>query len=182
MSRIKKTVLTCIGIAMALIAILMVWHSLLRPTKILVVNPLPAQKAEIILNNDSRLISVTCTTMEEARDFSKYDAVLMYGRGLYLDSIQMADLEKAAHNGVPVFTNSLRNFNFVVNHSPARDDRIIRMVYLREDHSLGLRVGVELKDDARIGEDCGSWVGMGLRNKSAMWQTVWNRDCGLRQN
>lgn len=95
MSRIKKTVLTCIGIAMALIAILMVWHSLLRPTKILVVNPLPAQKAEIILNNDSRLISVTCTTMEEARDFSKYDAVLMYGRGLYLDSIQMADLEKA---------------------------------------------------------------------------------------
>ncbi len=117
MSRIKKTVLTCIGIAMALIAILMVWHSLLRPTKILVVNPLPAQKAEIILNNDSRLISVTCTTMEEARDFSKYDAVLMYGRGLYLDSIQMADLEKAAHNGVPVFTNSLRNFNFVVNHN-----------------------------------------------------------------
>lgn len=58
MSRIKKTVLTCIGIAMALIAILMVWHSLLRPTKILVVNPLPAQKAEIILNNDSRLYGV----------------------------------------------------------------------------------------------------------------------------
>lgn len=94
MLRIKKTVLTCIGIAMALIAILMVWHSLLRPTKILVVNPLPAQKAEIILNNDSRLISVTCTTMEEARDFSKYDAVLMYGRGFILTPYRWLTLRR----------------------------------------------------------------------------------------
>lgn len=61
----------------------------LRPTRILIVNPLPAQEAEIVLNNDSRYIKVICAGMEEAKDFERYDAVLMYGRGLYLDSIQL---------------------------------------------------------------------------------------------
>ncbi len=88
-----------------------------NPTRILVVNPLPAQAAEIQLNNDSRNIDVECTGMENAHDFSKYDAVLMYGRGLFLDSIQMMELDKAAKKSVKIYTNTLRNFSFVVNQN-----------------------------------------------------------------
>lgn len=117
MSRVGK-----ISVVIALTALVVgigwfVFTVCFKPTSILVVNPLPAQEAEIILNNDSRNIKVTCVSMEEAKDFESYDAVVMYGRGLYLDSIQLRSLDRAADKGVPVFTNTLRNFSFVVNHN-----------------------------------------------------------------
>lgn len=117
MSRVGK-----ISVVVALTALVIgigwfVYTVWFKPTSILVVNPLPAQEAEIILNNDSRNIRVTCVSMEEAKDFESYDAVLMYGRGLYLDSIQLRSLDSAAGKGVPVFTNTLRNFSFVVSHN-----------------------------------------------------------------
>lgn len=118
MNGVKKKVLVAVGALIILGICLWGAYALwLRPTSILVVNPLPAQAAEIVLNNDCRNIEVTCKPMEEAGDFEKYDAVLMYGRGLYLDSIQLASLDRAAARGVPIFTNTLRNFSFVVTHN-----------------------------------------------------------------
>lgn len=103
-----------LALGIGLYAAYAAWY---RPTKILVVNPLPAQSAEIVLNNDSQHIDVECKPMEDAGDFEDYDAVLMYGRGLYLDSLQLNSLDRAARKGIPVFTNTLRNFSFVVNHN-----------------------------------------------------------------
>ena len=118
MNGVKKKVLVAVGALIVVVICLWGVYALwLRPISILVVNPLPAQAAEIVLNNDCRDIEVTCKTMEEAGDFEKYDAVLMYGRGLYLDSIQLASLDRAAAREVPVFTNTLRNFSFVVTHN-----------------------------------------------------------------
>lgn len=118
MTGTKKKILAIAGVFIVLVLCLYGAYSLFyRPVSILVVNALPAQAAEIVLNNDCRKIEVTCRTMEDASGFEKYDAVLMYGRGLFLDSLQMASLEKAAASGVPVFTNTLRNFSFVVNHN-----------------------------------------------------------------
>lgn len=118
MTEVKKRTLIIFGVLIIIGACLYGIYALwLRPTSILVVNALPAQAADIVLNNDCRNIKITCKSMEEAGDFDKYDAVLMYGRGLYLDSLQMASLEKAAAKGVPVFTNTLRNFSFVVTHN-----------------------------------------------------------------
>lgn len=118
MSGVKKKYIILIGITIFLAAILYAGYvSFFRPASILVVNALPAQAAEMVLNNDCSDIKITCETMEEAGEFEKYDAVLMYGRGLFLDSLQMASLEKAAAKGIPVFTNSLRNFSFVVNYN-----------------------------------------------------------------
>lgn len=88
-----------------------------RPVSILVVNPLPAQAAEIVLNNDCDNIKIVCKSMEDAGDFERYDAVLMYGRGLFLDSLQLTSLDMAAAKGIPVFTNTLRNFSFIVTHN-----------------------------------------------------------------
>lgn len=102
--------LVCIGLCS-------VWLLRLRPTKILVVNPLPAQAAEMALNNDSRRIRVVCRPMEEAGRFERYDAVVLYGRGLYLDSLQLRSLEKAAGKGVPVFTNAVRNAGLSIDRN-----------------------------------------------------------------
>lgn len=114
----KQTLIIFIALCIvAASAFFFVYCHWLKPTRILVINPLPAQAAEILLNNDSRHIDVECIGMEEAQDFSQYDAVLMYGRGLFLDSIQMQAIEKAAAKGVKIYTNALRNFSFVVNHN-----------------------------------------------------------------
>lgn len=113
----KRTIFiiaSCILVAVVAYLVFCHWF---RPTRILIVNPLPAQVAEITLNNGSRNIKVRCTGMEDAHDFSAYDAVLMYGRGLFLDSIQMEEIDKAASEGVMIYTNALRNFSFVVNHN-----------------------------------------------------------------
>lgn len=113
----KKKLIICgvlIVIGACLYRVYTLW---LRPTSILVVNALPAQAADIVLNNDCNKIKITCKSMEEAGDFDKYDAVLMYGRGLYLDSIQLCSLGQAASKGIPVFTNTLRNFSFVATHN-----------------------------------------------------------------
>lgn len=129
MAGVKNRVLILIGVLVALGACLYGVYALwMRPTAILVVNALPAQAAEIVLNNDCPKIEVTCRTMEEAGDFDKYDAVLMYGRGLYLDSLQLASLDKAAAKGIPVFTNTLRNFSFVItrNLDSIQNDRLKR--------------------------------------------------------
>ena len=96
MSRVGKKSIVAVVVALVGVIGWFVYAVCLRPTRILVVNPLPAQEAEIILNNDSRNIKVTCIKMEDAKDFDQYDAVLMYGRGLYLDSLQLQSLEKAA--------------------------------------------------------------------------------------
>ena len=118
MSKVRNKVLLIIGIIIILSGCIFGAYTLwFRPVSILVVNALPAQEAEIVLNNDCSDIEVICQSMEDAKDFDKYDAILMYGRGLYLDSLQLASLEKAADKGVPVFTNTLRNFSFVVTHN-----------------------------------------------------------------
>ncbi|WP_304683877.1 cobaltochelatase subunit CobN [uncultured Muribaculum sp.] len=118
MTRVRNKVLIIIGIIIVLGGCIYSVHVLwFRPISVLVVNALPAQEAEIVLNNDCSDIEVSCRSMEDAGDFEKYDAVLMYGRGLYLDSLQLVSLERAAEEGVPVFTNTLRNFSFAVNHN-----------------------------------------------------------------
>lgn len=113
----KTGILFTVGVALLVMVSYFVWHRWMSPTRILIVNPLPSQAADIALNNDCADIRVTCIPMEELADVSAYDAIMMYGRGLFLNEAQVAELEKAAAKGVPIFTNSLRNFNFIVNYN-----------------------------------------------------------------
>lgn len=80
-----------------------------RRPKVLVVNPLPAQASELMVNNGDRLLDITCSPMDKASGFADYDIVVMYGRGLFLDSLQSAELDEAARKGVKIFTSSSRN-------------------------------------------------------------------------
>lgn len=77
MLRVKNKVLIIIGIIIILGVCGWGAYALwFRPASLLVVNALPAQAADIVLNNDCRRIKIECKSMEEAKDFDKYDAIL----------------------------------------------------------------------------------------------------------
>lgn len=81
------------------------WFS---PTHILFVNTPNAQVADITLNNDSRHIKITCKSDEYISNFKGYDAIVLFGRGLYLSEEQLSALEKRAKKGIPILTISSR--------------------------------------------------------------------------
>ncbi|MDE5725933.1 MAG: hypothetical protein K2I12_08025, partial [Duncaniella sp.] len=91
-----------VGIAICLLVLALaggyvVWSVWFAPTRVLVVNALPAQESELRLAVDGNSeISLTAVATEDAGGFSDYDAVLLYGRGLYVDSVMRLELDEAA--------------------------------------------------------------------------------------
>ncbi len=129
---------------------------LVAPTRILIINPLPAQAADIALNNDCSHIRVKCIKMEEVKDLSGYDAIMMYGRGLFLDETQVAELERVAAKGIPVFTNALRHFNFIVNHNITPEQQETLQMYFqnacRQNYRNALRYLRHISTPHRLGD------------------------------
>ena len=127
----KKTgIILTIGMALLLMASYFVWHRWMSPTRILIVNPMISQAADIALNNDCKDIRVTCIRKEELADVSDYDAIMMYSRGLFLNESQIAELEKAAARGIPIFTNSWSNSpNSIANSNLTEEEQKILMAY-----------------------------------------------------
>jgi cobaltochelatase CobN len=115
------------------------WFS---PTRILIVNPLPAQAADIVLNNDSRHIYVTCLPMEKATSFDGYDAVVFYGRGLHLSDEQITAIEQCADKGTLFFTNSIRNFNVIVNRNITNRQQTSLLDYFGNANGQNYRNGI----------------------------------------
>ncbi len=154
----KKNLYSIIAGSCVLLAILLLvaYNYWLTPTRILIVNPLPAQAADIALNNDCSRIKVTCIKMEEVKDLSGYDAIMMYGRGLFLDETQVAELERVAAKGVPVFTNALRHFNFIVNYNTTPEQQSILQKYFqnacRQNYRNALRYLRHISTPQRLGD------------------------------
>lgn len=154
----KKNLYSIIAGSCVLLAILLLvaYSYWLAPTRILIVNPLPAQAADIALNNDCGRIKVKCIKMEEVEDLSGYDAIMMYGRGLFLDETQVAELERVAAKGVPVFTNALRHFNFIVNHNTTPEQQAILQKYFqnacRQNYRNALRYLRHISTPQRLGD------------------------------
>ena len=115
--RHKRTLYIAGSVLLLAIAFTIGYRYWMAPTRILIVNPLPAQAADIVLNNDSRNIEVTCIQTENLESFKGYDAVVLYGRSLNLNDRQMKEAERAASAGIPLFTISLRNFNTIINRN-----------------------------------------------------------------
>ena len=115
------------------------WFS---PTRILIINPLPAQAADITLNNDSRHIQITCLPTEEVINLNGYDAVVLYGRSLHLTDEQMEAIERSAANGIKFFTNSLRNFNVIVNRNITDEQQSVLLNYFSNPNRQNYRNGV----------------------------------------
>ncbi|MCM1440738.1 MAG: cobaltochelatase subunit CobN, partial [Roseburia sp.] len=89
----------------ALLMVIATLSSCRKTTRLLVVNALPAQTAEIIANNNDSRINVTSVAATDARDFADYDAVMVYSRGIYFDSLQTAQICEAAAMGTIIYSN-----------------------------------------------------------------------------
>ena len=107
---------------MAILAVLAVggyavYRQFMAPTRILVVNALEAQQADFVLNNDSRHIDVSCVDADKMERLDRYDAIIIYARRIFLTDEQVAEVQRVASRGVPVFTKTLRTSDFVENHN-----------------------------------------------------------------
>ena len=128
--RTRHWILAGGGCAFVVAALALVYGIWLRPTRVLIVNALPAQAADLALNNDCRSIRLRFVDMEEAHNFSRYNAVILFGRGLFLDEAQTADLEQAARRGIPVFTKEARHTPFCVNRNLSDEQQQALTAYL----------------------------------------------------
>ena len=133
-------------LCVALMAIFVVWAVYtwwFSPTRILVVNAADAQQADFILNNDSRHIHIECTETEGLQDVGSYDAIILYGRNLYLNDEQTAMLQKAGNKGTVVFTKNARPSNpqISLNISEAQQDTLKQYFDFGNHHNIrnGLR-------------------------------------------
>lgn len=119
-----------------------VYRQFMAPTRILVVNALEAQQADFVLNNDSRHIDVDCVDADEMERLDGYDAIIFYARRIFLTDEQMAEVQRVASQGVPVFTKTLRSSDFVENHnlSDAQIDTLKQ--YFENDNRQNYRNGL----------------------------------------
>lgn len=119
-----------------------VYRQFMVPTRILVVNALEAQQADFVLNNDSRHIDVDCVDADEMERLDGYDAIIFYARRIFLTDEQMAEVQRVASRGVPVFTKTLRSSDFVENHnlSDAQIDTLKQ--YFENDNRQNYRNGL----------------------------------------
>ncbi len=114
----KRKILTLTAILLLLVvAGFAVYQCWLRPTRIAFINALPAQKTDIALCNDADRVQLDFIDPQDVTDLTGYDAVLMFGRSLYLDEEQMAHLQSVIDAGMPVFTMVNRHANFEVKEN-----------------------------------------------------------------
>lgn len=153
----RKHIVCWTGAALLLAALaLMGYRHWLAPTHILIVNPLPAQAADIALTNDNKHIRVTCLKAEELKGVSGYDAVMMFGRSLFLDDRQTAEMERLASKGVPIFTYTLRHFSFAMNRNLTAGQQDTLQAYFqnpcRQNYRNALRYMRHIATPHRWGE------------------------------
>ena len=114
----------------------------LSPTRILVVNALKVQQADIVLSNDSRHIQVDCVDTEEMGSLSSYDAVIIYARRIFLTPEQEAEVKRVAGKGVPVYTKALRTSDFVENHNLTPEQIADLQAYFDNENRQNFRNGL----------------------------------------
>ena len=119
-----------------------VYRQFMAPTRILVVNALEAQQADFVLNNDSRHIDVDCVDADEMERLDGYDAIIFYARRIFLTDEQMAEVQRVASRGVPVFTKTLRSSDFVENHNLTDAQIDTLKQYFENDNRQNYRNGL----------------------------------------
>lgn len=128
----KRTLRLTIGGALLCVAALfLLYTSCGAPTRILLVNALPAQATDWMLNNDCEDIQLTCLPTDEVRTFAGYDAIVLFSRGLFLNEEQTIQLEHAAKRGIPIFTNAWREMPTSISCNLTVGQQDTLMAYFR---------------------------------------------------
>ena len=138
----KRTFSLLASLALLAVGGYAVYRHFMAPTRILVVNALEAQQADFVLNNDSRHIDVSCVDAEQMERLDGYDAIIFYARRIFLTDEQMAEVQRVASRGVPVFTKTLRTSDFVENHNLTDAQIDILKQYFENDNRQNYRNGL----------------------------------------
>ena len=139
----RRRILAIVGVlVIVMIGAYAVYRHYLAPTRILVVNALKAQQADITLNNDSRHIQVECVEAEEMGSLEDYDAIIVYARRIFLTDEQMAEVKRVAEKGVPIFTKTLRTSDFVENHNLDEQQIATLQQYFDNENRQNFRNGL----------------------------------------
>ena len=123
MLRKRNILFLALGIIVVAAGLVLAYDRWFRPTRILIVNAPEQQAAAIGLCGESGNVDLTFKSKEEAGRFGSYDAIIMFGRGLFMSESQIGDLEKAAGKGIPVFSQQLRQSALVVNRNLSEEQR-----------------------------------------------------------
>ena len=114
----------------------------LSPTRILVVNTLKTQEADFILSNDSKKIRGECVEADKMGRLDGYDAIILFARRLYLNEEQLAEVDRAAERGVPVFTKTVKSSSFAINKNLTDEQRSLLQQYFDNENRQNFRNGL----------------------------------------
>lgn len=146
------------------------YHHFLAPTRIIVVNALKAQQADIVLSNDHPHIKVDCVEAEQMGNLEDYDAVVIYARRLFLTPEQEAEVKRVAAKGIPVYTKTLRSNDFVENHNLNEQQVATLQEYFdnenRQNYRNGLRYLRHIATPQR-------WGDQGFDQPIAVLKDIW---------
>ncbi len=139
----RRKILAIVGVLVILAVVgIVAYRHFMAPTRILVVNALKAQQADIVLSNDHPQIKVDCVEAEEMGSLAGYDAVIIYARRLFLTPEQEAEVKRVAEKGVPVYTKTLRSNDFVENHNLSEEQIATLQEYFDNENRQNYRNGL----------------------------------------
>jgi cobaltochelatase CobN len=138
----KRILLFLSGVILFTFLLFYLFTFYMSPTRILVVNALKAQQADIVLSNDHPQIKVDCVEAEEMGSLAGYDAVIIYARRLFLTPEQEAEVKRVAEKGVPVYTKTLRSNDFVENHNLSEEQIATLQEYFDNENRQNYRNGL----------------------------------------
>ena len=139
----QRRILTIVGIlAVLAVAGYVAYRHFMAPTRIIVVNALKTQQADIVLSNDHSQIKVDCVEAEEMGSLEDYDAVVIYARRLFLTPEQEAEVKRVAEKGIPIYTKTLRSNDFVENHNLSEQEIATLQAYFDNENRQNFRNGL----------------------------------------
>lgn len=139
----QRRILTIVGIlAVLAVAGYVAYRHFMAPTRIIVVNALKTQQADIVLSNDHPHIKVDCVEAEQMGNLEGYDAVVIYARRLFLTPEQEAEVKRVAGKGIPVYTKTLRSNDFVENHNLNEQQVATLQEYFDNENRQNFRNGL----------------------------------------
>jgi len=119
------------GVAlMVLVALGVAWQRWLAPTKVALVNYADFQAARIVKARPGFFVQIDALGAEQLAGLHRYDLVLIFGRGLNLDSGQLAALNTAVARGTRVYVDGSLHPALDENHLSAEQQDTLA-AYLR---------------------------------------------------
>lgn len=139
MNKWKRWICAALAAAVLLAVCAGVYAHWFAPTRLLIVNAMPAREADIKVNSSGTHTELTFKSPDEVESFAGYDAVVLYGRSLYLDSVQMAKLQEVIDKGTKVYTFALRNFSFDIKANLSQGEIDTLNIYAQNANASNCR-------------------------------------------